>query len=140
MSDFSDIMDGIETTLEAGIEILQAFGYAPDAANLYPAAIAIPDTVDVPQNFGGNTIEVNIRIYYLTSSGFDKEAFRLLWNAIDPTDADESVIRAIRADRTLNGSVDDCDIIDIENIGRVEYGGGFYAGAEFILKVIKTIA
>ena len=47
---------------------------------------------------------------------------------------------AVRADRTLDGKVDDADVVRIENIGRRELWGGFYFGFDAIVEFIKTVA
>ena len=140
MSNFSDVLDGLETALKAGITGLQVYKGAPDDVKSFPAAILLPEPFDPRLAFSGNSWEGEIRIILLISSGKDENGWAQLWDYIDPTTATKSVIKAIEDDRALNAKVDDSEITRIENIGRREIGGGFQFGFDALLHYIKSVA
>ena len=140
MSGLSDVFDGLKTTLQAGIADLQVFKGAPDGINSWPAAVLLPMPIDPRVAFTGNSFTGDIKIIVLISSGKDDEGWTQLWDYIDPTTATKSVIKAIETDRSLNGKVDDSEIILIDNIGRREIGGGFQFGFDATLRYIKSVA
>jgi len=141
MSNFSDIVAGLKTVLETNISGLKAFDYPTDSVNSFPCAVILPtNVIDYEVVIGANTFESELRVVLLVASGDDADGFRKLWDFIDPTDATNSVRRAVRVDRTLNGKADDADVSRAENIGRRELWGGFYFGADFIVPFIKSVA
>lgn len=140
MSGFSDVVAGLQTVLQAQIAGLQAYDYPADSVNTFPAAVILPEPVDYEIAFGGNTFTSELRVIVLVASGDDATGFRQLYDFIDPTDSARSIRRAVRTDRTLNGKVDDSDVIRAENIGRRELWGGFYFGFDAIVEFIKTVA
>ena len=140
MSNYSDVLAGLQTTLEAGITGVKVHLGAPDSVNSYPAAILLPMNLDPRVAFSGNSFTGDIRILMVISSGKDENGWAQLWDFLDPTTANKSVIKAIETDRSLNGKVDDSEITSIENIGRRELGGGFQFGFDAILHFIKTVA
>lgn len=140
MSGFSDVMDGLGTALKNGITGLQVYKGAPDDVKSYPAAVLLPESMDPRVAFAGNSFMVDIRIILLIASGKDENGWAQLWDYIDPTTANRSVIKAIEDNRNLDGKVDDSEITLIENIGRREIGGGWQFGFDAILHAIKTVA
>ena len=74
------------------------------------------------------------------ASGKDENGWAQLWDFVDPTTTNKSVIKAIEDNRGLDGKVDDSEITSIENIGRRELGGGFQFGFDAILHYIKSVA
>lgn len=138
MSGFSDVMDGLETTLKAGITNLQVFKGAPDGINSWPAAVLLPMSIDPRVAFTGNSFQGQIKIIVLISSGDAAEGWTQLWDYIDPTTANKSVIKAIETDRSLNGKVDDSEITLIDNIGRREIGGGWQFGFDATIQYMKS--
>tara|TARA_R110000787_G_scaffold135015_2_gene247346 strand:- start:1487 stop:1909 length:423 start_codon:yes stop_codon:yes gene_type:complete len=139
MSVYSDIAAGIATTLRGNVTELLAFDFPPDSVNQFPAAVVIPEPIDTEIVIQGNTINPTFRIVFLVGSADAAEGFRALYDHIDPVEAGKSLLAAVRADRTMNGSVDDSDLIRIENIGRRELWGGFYFAFDGLLDVIKTV-
>lgn len=140
MSGFSDVMDGLATVLTNGITGLQVYKGAPDAIHSFPAACLLPKEIDPRLAFSGNSFSGDIRIVMLICSGKDENGWAQLWDYIDPTVANKSVIKAIETDRSLNGKADDSEITLIENIGRREVGGGFQFGFDAVLHFIKSVA
>ena len=48
------------------------------------------------------------------------------------------MIAAVRADRTLDGKVDDADVTEVTNITRSSPSSGFAPSVEFVIHFIKT--
>ena len=144
MSGLSDIFDGIETVLKDatnGITGLQVYKGAPDSINSYPAAVIdLDDSIDPLIAFNGNTFRLLFRISLYISSGKDENGWRQLWDYIDPTQANTSVIKALRADRSLNGKADDSQIVKLDRLRRSVVGGGFGFAFDTVLDVVKTVA
>jgi len=140
MSNFSDAAAGLATTLEANVNGLKAFGYPVDSVNHFPSVVILPEPVDVEIAFGGNTFTGRFRAVFLLASADSAEGFTQIYDYIDPTETNKSIVAAVRADRTLDGKVDDADVVRIENIGRRELWGGFYFGFDAIVEFIKTVA
>lgn len=142
MSNYSDIIQGIKDVLTgaSGISKANVHMGPPDAINDFPAVAIIPESFDMVQAFGGNSFEGDIRLRVWLKSGDDEEGWRQLWDYIDPTAASASLIRAIRADRGLNGKADGSEVMRIENIRRSEIGGGYLFQFDAILHVIKGVA
>lgn len=139
MSTFSDAIDGLATVLKNGIAGLHTYNHPPDAVQELPAVVMIVENVDPEMAFGGNSIMADIRCVFLYHSGVSDEAFRQIYDAIDPTNATTSVIKAIRDDSSLDAKVDSSRIVAIENIGRREIGGGFLAGFDVVVRFVKTV-
>ena len=139
MSNWGDAIEGLKTVLQNGITGLQVYTYPTDSVQHVPAAVVLPDRMDPERAFGGNTFEGRLRITFLIASGDSAEGFLQLYDYIDPTVANKSVIKAIRDDPTLNGKVDSSRVDVIENIGRRDIGGGFF-GFDLILEFIKSVA
>lgn len=140
MSNFSDVLLGLQTVLKNGITNLQVYQGAPDSVNSYPAAILLPMNLDPRIAFGGNSFSGDIRILMIIASGKDENGWAQLWDYIDPTTVNRSVIKAIEDGRSLDGKVDDSEITSIENIGRRELGGGFQFGFDAVLHFLKSVA
>ena len=141
MSGLSDIFDGIETALKTGIPGVQVYKGAPDAINSYPAAVIdLDDSIDPLIAFNGNTFRLLFRISLYISSGKDENGWRQLWDYMDPTVVDTSVIKALRDNRSLDGKADDSQIIKLDRRRRDVVGGGFLFAFDTVLDVVKTVA
>lgn len=140
MSNYSDAAAGLVTVLKNGITGLQAQDHPVDSINSFPAAIVLPEPLDYLVAVGGNSFTGTFRVVFLISSGDDAEGFTQLYDHIDPTALNESVRKAVEDGRTLDGKVDDAQVVRVENIGRRELWGGYYFGADFIVEFIKTVA
>jgi hypothetical protein len=140
MSNFGDMVAGLQTVLQTNVTGLQVYDYPAHIVNVFPAAVILPMPLDYEIAFGGNTFTTQLRVVVLVASADDGTGFRLLYDYIDPTDSAHSIRRAVRADRTLNGKADDADVIAAENIGQRELWGGFYYGFDAIVEVIKSVS
>jgi hypothetical protein len=140
VSDYSDIVDGLQTVLEAAIPGLHVYNHPVDGANEFPAAIILPEDLDMRIAFTGNTFEGSLRVVFLISAGGDTEdGFTQLYDYIDPTEANKSVTKAVRDDGNLNGKADSCDVTVIENIGRRAIWDGNYFGFDAVVEFVKTV-
>ena len=140
MSNYSDLADGLVTGLKNGTTNRHAYNPPVDSFNGSPAAVGLPEAVDPEIAFGGNSMIVNFRVLVFLSSADSAEGFRQLYDYIDPTTANKSVIKAVRDAPTLDGKADSAGVTRIENIGRRQVGGGFYFGFDALVEVIKTVA
>lgn len=138
MSNVSDIMAGLVTVLQNNITGLKGYDRPVDSVQHFPAAILLPESIEPEIAIGGNSFKGVIRIVYLVAAGDDARGFALLYDAIDPTAASASVIKAVRTDPTLNGKVDSSGIMSIINIGRRKLWEGFYFGFDAMLEFIKS--
>lgn len=140
MSGFDDAINGLKTVLEANITGLHVFNHPPASVNQFPAAVIQVEPFDPNLAFGGNSIELDLRVTFLFGSADSEEAFQQVYDAIDPTETSSSVIAAVNNDRTLNGKVDDATCVGIENVGRREIGQGNMAGFDALIRFIKSIS
>ena len=141
MSNFSDIFAGLKTVLTgaSGVSKANVHMGAPDAINDYPAIALIPGDFDMVRAFSGNSFEGDVLVKVWLKSGDDEDGWRQLWDYIDPTAASNSLVRAIRSDRSLDGKVDGAEVLRIENIRRDTVGGGFLFTFDAIVHVIKSV-
>ncbi len=140
MSDLSDIIDGAVTTLENNVDGLKGYNYLPNQIHQFPAAVIQIEPIDLEIAFSGNTIEGVLRVTVFFGSGDMSEAFIAMYDGLDPTETNKSIVAALRADPTLNSSVDSSDPQAAENIGRREGIDAIYAGFDILVPFIKTIA
>lgn len=139
-SNYASIMQGIVTVLEANVTNLKAYDYQPDSINAFPAAVCVAEPINYLEAFAGNTFTGQVRLVVLVASGDDVQGFRTLYDHIDPTASSLSVRAAIEADRSLNNTVDDSQVVRAENIGRRVINEQSYFGFDAILEFVKTVA
>lgn len=141
MSNYSDIFGGIKNKLEANVTNLKVMEHPPESVNHFPAVLITPEPMDPTIAFGGNSFEADFRLTVLVSSADSPSGWTQLFDMIDPTTANRSIIKALKDNKTLNGKVDDSMVSMVENIGRRQwFGGGFYFGFDVVLKVVKSVA
>lgn len=140
MSNFSDIAGGISTVLKANVTGLQAGKYPTETVNHFPVTLILPEAFDPRWAFGGNTMATRWRLVTLVVSGDAPEGWAELYDMIDATAANTSIIKALRDNPTLNNTVDTSEVVAIENIGRRQFGGGSYFGFDVVLEAIKSVA
>ena len=141
-SNYRNAADGLVTVLEANITNLKAFPFPPASINHFPAAVVLPEPIDTEIAFGGNSFAADFRVIFLVSSGDDFSGAQALYDHLDPTQANMSLIAAIRtaSGKTLNGTVDSCDVTRIENIGKRALWGVDYFGFDAIIRFIKSVS
>lgn len=140
MSAFGNALAGLKTVLEKNITEIKVFDYPVSALAHYPTAVILPEPLDMEVAFGGNTFTGRFRVLFAIVSGDAAEGFLQLYDYIDPVTPQKSVVKAVRTDRTLNGKVDDADVVRIENIGRRQMGDGFVYGFDALVEFLVTVA
>lgn len=143
MSNLSDVLGGIETVLEANVTGLKCYKYPPDAVNHSPAVLILPTDEafeDPEQNFGGNSFKLTLILTVLVASGDPESGWTQLVEMLDPTEANKSIIKALRDNKTLDGKADTSGPIAVRTIGRRNYGEVSFFGADIILEAYKTVA
>lgn len=140
MSAYSDIVAGLQKVLQDNITDLKAYDYPADSVSSFPAAVILPEPLDLELTIGANNLTCDFRVVFLIAGGDDALGFRALYDYIDPAAANTSVKKAVDTDRTLNAKADDAHVVRIENIGRREVWGGFYFGFDAIVQVVKSLA
>lgn len=140
MSNYSNAAAGLITVLQNNVTGLKGFDHPVDSVNQFPAAIVLPENMEPEIAFDGNTFTAVFRVVVLVTSGDTSSGFSLLYDHIDPTEPNKSIIAAVRADPTLDGKVDSSGVTLIENIGRRELWGGFYFGFDALVEFVKSVA
>lgn len=140
MSTYSDAAAGLRKVLQDNITGLVAYDHPADSVSSFPAAVILPEAIDLLVAIRGNSYEASFRVVFLISSADDDAGFKSLYDYIDPAEASKSVKKAVDTDNTLDGKVDSSQVRRIENIGRRELFGGFYFGFDAIVDFIKTVA
>jgi len=138
MSNYSDIAAGLVTVLQNNVTGLKAYDHPRDTINEFPTAVVLPLVLDPEIAFGGDSFEGTLRVIVLVHSDDSAEAYRRIYEHLDPTETNKSVIAAVRADPTLNGKADSSRVAIIESIGRKELWGGNYTGFDMIVEFVKT--
>ena len=143
MSNLTDLLEGIETIIEANVTGAKAFPYPPDAINHSPTVLILPTGEpfgDMEQAFGGNTFKVNLILTMLVASADPESGWKQLMNMLDPTAAGTSVIKALRDNPTLDGKADTSGVTAIRNVGRRMYNDNPFFGADLLLEAYKSVA
>lgn len=141
MSAYGDIIAGLKTVLEANVTGLHAYDYPVDSINDFPAAVILPEPLDMELVIGGNSFTCTFRVVVMISSGDDAIGFRQAYDMIDPVEASKSINKAIETDRTLDGKADSSGVTRIENIGRRgTEQGAYWFGFDVLVEVVKTLA
>ena len=144
MSNFSDIAEGIAKVIEDYVTstkpAAKAYAYPPASINHLPAILIVPDGTDLSVAFGGNSFYPRFRLVVLVALASDENGWQQLYEMVDPTSVNKSVIKALRDAPTLNGKADTSEVISSENVGNRQYGGGQYVGFDLILQAAKSVA
>ena len=141
MSNLTDILEGIETIIEANVTGAKCYPYPPDVVNHSPAVLVLPSEepfADPEQAFGGNSFKLTVILTALVASADPETGWKQLMNMLDPTAAGTSVIKALRDNPTLNGKADSSGVTAVRNVGRRE--GIAFFGADLVLEVYKSVA
>jgi hypothetical protein len=88
---------------------------------------------------GGNSFQGTLRIVCLVERADAREAWLRMYDMMDTTGSGTSVIAALKADATLNASVDSSYIAGVQNIGAKEVGGHVYIGFDVMLPFVFTV-
>jgi hypothetical protein len=140
MSNMSDIAGGIKTVIEANTANIKVYDKAPLGINHFPAVLVFPDDMDPNLFIQGNSFEVMWKLIVLTGLAEGSDAWGKLYDMMDPTETDKSIIKALRTDNTLNGKADSSNVEGIRNAGLRDFGGNQYAGFDVMLQTLKSVA
>lgn len=99
------------------------------------AIVGVPTILDYRKAVAGARLDVEVSILLLTSSAFDETGALRLAEYATPS-GDRSLFRAIQANRTLGGVVEDAHIRDFRPLGGDEYGQIGYYGGEFTCAIM----
>ena len=135
MSFYGDISGAIADALEAKVVGLQAKGYPPETVSHFPTTVIVPEGFAPDFDFSQVATPTLWRLITLLSSGDAPEGEAQLDNMLDVT-ATSSIVKALRADPTLDGVVDTSEVVSLENIGRRTLGGGRYFGFDVLLDAV----
>lgn len=136
MADLSAIRSGLATRIAAVTTFRQTYATWPDQV-VFPCAIVMPLTANWREALAGAPmfqLEVTILMCPWQDRGPGR-AQEALDAILDDTGA-QSVHAAIRADRTLGGVADTCDVEGFTEYGAIEtLNGVAYLGCKLLVSV-----
>jgi len=136
--ELKDIKNGLAARLRT-ITGLRVFVQPEDDPKDFPSAHIFTDDLDYEKAMAGNTFECELRVTVLITKGKVKTAWEDLDNYLNPVGA-KSIKAAVEADRTLDGKADHSYVRRAEGIQRSEIWEGHFVGADFLIRVIKSVA
>lgn len=132
-SPLRNAIGGLKTVLEANTT-WHVHTHPPDGIHEFPAAVIQVDPFDPRMAFRANSLDFPLRVTVLHGGADAEGVFQQMYHSLDPTAAGQSIKAALETDRTLNGTVTDANVVQYENMGRVEMGGGVYAGFDAVVQ------
>ena len=133
------IIIGAGSAISNRVSNSQVYDYPPDSVNQFPAIIPMVDNLDMAMVMGGNSFQGTLRIVCLVERADVREAWLRMYDMMDTTGSGTSIIAALKADATLNASVDSSYIAGVQNIGAKEVGGHVYIGFDVMLPFVFTV-
>lgn len=134
------IRDGIKTNL-ATIAGLRVYDTIPSADLVVPAAVVQPAKIRYQEAFKGGLVEAIMRVTILCSAADARSGQDQLDAFLSAgTGQTSSIVDAIEADKTLNGSADS-SAVQVEHeidYGRAEVNGSAYWKADIDIKVLRA--
>lgn len=140
MGTLYDIIHNVGTAVTTRVTAAKAHDSPPDAVNQFPAIIPMFDPLDMSPLIGGNTFSGTLRIVCLTTRQDAGEAWKRLYEYMQPTGSGTSIIAALRVDPQFGSAVDDSEVVRIENIGQREMAGGPFLGFDVLVSFIRSVA
>jgi hypothetical protein len=98
-----------------------------------PIAVIIPDRIDFDLNARRGADRFLFTVTVIVGRADDRTAQNRLDGFIV---GENSVKRAIEADRTLGGKVDTCRVTEMRNYSSLTIGEAVYLSAEFVVEVV----
>jgi hypothetical protein len=98
-----------------------------------PIAVIIPDRIDFDLNARRGADRFMFTVTVIVGRADDRTAQNRLDGFIV---GENSVKRAIEADRTLGGKVDTCRVTEMRNYSSLTIGEVVYLSAEFVVEVV----
>ena len=136
--EIKDAKDGLGTLLST-ISGLRVLDYPADSISEFPAVVALFESRDAVETLGGSSFTGKIKVILLVASANTKEGYDTLDEFMAPLGAN-SVEAAVDADNTWNAKVDDGRLVSVDNVGLRKLWGGYYIGADFHFRFVKSVA
>lgn len=135
--EIKDAKDGLASRLStvAGLKVLD---YPAESVNEFPVAVVLFESRDAIQTLGGISFTGVIKVVVLVSSSATQQAYDTLDQFIDPLGG-SSLEAAVDADNTWGAKVDDGRLVSLDNVGHRKLRGGFYVGADFHFRFVKSV-
>ena len=127
------MMAGLETRLKT-ISVLNTAAFVAGQITPPMAVISVPDIPKYHETMQRGYFELDIFFDILVSNVLDQKSQNDLSAFADITGSN-SVIAAIYGDKTLNGTVDDCQLLSFRQLTNEEVGVIGYRGGRFTLRV-----
>lgn len=129
-----EIRVALASAVRQGVPSLTSYDY-PAESVVAPAFYAGDFQISYDQSTGGGTDDAYFRCYVLTSRADDRSGHTAIGQYVGRS-GPYSVKRAIEADRTLGGVVEDVQVTDVQSLGPEEVAGLGYLGAAFTVRVL----
>ncbi len=125
---------GLKTVLSNAITDLQFFApnELPDSISP-PCAVILPGPMDYDVAFDAG-YDIILRLVIILSKQDQPSAIDKILPYIEPSGTG-TVVAAVKGDRTLNGSCDDCKVLRNLGVGFTVWGGITYLSTEFEIAV-----
>ena len=134
-----DIIIGAGSAISNRVTNSKAFDHPADSINQFPAIIPLVDNLDMAMVAGGNSFQGTLRIVCLVERAEVREAWLRMYDMMDTTGSGTSIIAALKADATLNASVDSSFIAGVQNVGAKEVGGQVYIGFDVLVPFVRQV-
>lgn len=134
-----DIIIGAGSAVQNRVSNSKAYDFPPDSVNQFPAIIPMVESLDVAMVAGGNSFQGTLRILCLVERAEVREAWLRMYDMMDTTGSGTSVIAALKADSTLNASVDSSFVAAIQNVGAKTIGDHAYIGFDVMLPFVRQV-
>lgn len=133
------VVIGAGSAISNRVSNSQVFDYPPDSVNQFPAIIPMVESLDMAIVQGGNSFEGTLRILCLVERADAREAWLRMYDMMDTTGSGTSIVAALKADPTLNASVDSSFIAGVQNIGAKDVGGVTYIGFDVMVPFVFQV-
>ena len=136
--EMKDAKDGLVTRLStiAGLKVLD---YPAESINEFPVAVVLFESRDAFQTLGGSSFAGKIKGVLLVSSANTQQAYDTLDQFMAPLGS-SSIEAAVDGDNTWGAKVDDGRLVSVDNVGHRKLWGGFYVGADFHFRFVKSVS
>ena len=132
------IGSGIKTRLATitSLRRVYALNELPESINEFPCAVVMHTGTQYGVTMGGACDQHDFTVKVFVTNQDQPSAFNRILDYLTRTGSD-SVVAAIRADTTLNGSASDVTVMSNAGQGVITWGGTQYLGTEFTLEVYE---
>ena len=134
-----NIIIGAGSAIQNRVSNSKAYDYPPDSVNQFPAIIPMVESLDMAMVAGGNSFQGTLRIVCLVERAEVREAWLRMYDMMDTTGSGTSIIAALKADATLDASVDSSSIAGLQNVGAKDVGGHVYIGFDVMLTFVRQV-